>query len=363
VSSSPGRSPLRIAVAACAALAVVCLVLLVLPHGELVCSAAVDSSRSFSLESIEPGRYQWSLRDGRTPGGQGLEQQRVLYFERSDLVEMELPAEITSGRQVAAGEVVAWVRSLGTAHRLAQLQAQRAALGAQRALLVAGGAPEGVAEAERAVELAEAERDAGRAELNRTRILAEQGLASAEELEAAELQDEVHRLRIALAIAGVAVASGPVRQESLVELDARLAAVDAGIDELSRLRQEEQVLSPIDGTAEVAGPSTVLRIHDLQPAYLEIPIPADSVQRVQTGAPVLFTTPAIPDEVFEGVLEQLAESPSVVQGQSVFWASARVDNGGRRLRFGLTGTARLPLDVEDFSVLASFRHRLRRLGR
>jgi len=356
--SAARGSRLHFAVAVAAAVMVVGLAGLVVPYGEVRCSAVVDAARSFTLQSIAPGSYQWSLRDGSAAGGQALIRQRTLQYERSDLVEMRLAPELSTGMRVAAGQPVATVSSLHTQRRLSELRSQRAALAAQRALLVAGGPPEVVEAALRGVDLAEAQRASGQAELARTRVLAAKGLASAGELEIAELQDEVDRLAVALAQARVGVARGPVRPESLAELDARLAAVDAGIDELGRLAEEEQVLCPIDGLAEVGGVGAELRVHQLDMVYLDILIPVDARSRVQVEAEVLFATSAVPRTTFRGVLVELAGSAAPGQGRPVFWASARIDNPGHRLRCGMIGTAYLPDGGKSLGSLAAFRRRL-----
>jgi len=345
-------------VAAAALIAVLALAALVLPHGELRCLAVVDSSSTFSIESITPGRLQCSLRDGSAAGGQALVNERVLTFDRNDLVELALAPDLSPGAAVVAGQVLATVRSLHTEHRLDGLRARRNALQAHRALLLAGGAPESVSEAEQAVILAEAERSAGQAELSRVRLLAAQGLASAEELEVAELEDQVRSARVALARAGVEVAEGPVRPETLAEIDSRLAAAESAISELGRLQHEERILSPIDGVADVPADGTGVRVHNLDPAYLEIPIAAASRSRVEVGTEVLLTIS--PTEIFSGRISDIATTTTELRGEAIYWASASVNDPNRLLRLGTTGTACIALDGEGFGLLARLRHRMGR---
>jgi len=337
---------------------VTALAVITLPHGELRCPAVVDAARSFTLEAVVPGSYQWTLRDGRAPGGQSLIRQRVLQYEESDLVELRVDPALATGTRVSAGQTVAAISSLHTGRRLAELRAQRAALAAQRDLLAAGGLPEAVEQALRGVELAEAERTTGQADLERLRQLAVQGLTSAGELEVAELEDEVRRLRVVLARAGVEVARVPARAEALAAFDAQLAELDAGIAELARLLEEEQVLCPVDGIAEVGVGGAVVRVDQLEPVYLDIPIPVDARHRVREGAAVLFTTGAVNRTTFRGVLVEMATNADAAQGRPVFWASASIDNPDLLLRRGMTGTVLIPLDGEEFSAVARFRRKL-----
>ena len=91
-----GTSPLRIGVAVVALLAIAAVAVLLVVPGDVRCPAVVEAARVFRLEPISPGAFAWSLRDGRPAGGQALVRERVLQFERSDLVEMELAAGLVS---------------------------------------------------------------------------------------------------------------------------------------------------------------------------------------------------------------------------------------------------------------------------
>ena len=351
-------SGVRKAPAVLAVVIIAGLAFLAVPTGELRCSAVVDAAETFSIESVEPGSYRWTLRDGSAPGGQVLVRQRALQFERSDLVEMSLAPALATGAMVDEGQPVATVCSLRAGTRLSEMRSQRDSLAAQRALLAAGGAPEVVEEARRRVDVAEAVVASGQAELARLRLLADKGLASSGELEVAELEAEIDRLGVELAQSMVEVAKGPARPQSLTEVDARLTAVDAGIQELQRLVQEEQVLSPIQGIAGLGPPGTELRVDRLDTVYLDIPIPLGIGSRVQKDAEVLFTTSAIPGTTFRSVLVELATGATSVQGRPVIWASARIDNPELLLRPGMVGTAYVPVDGSSLGRMASLKRKL-----
>jgi hypothetical protein len=331
---------------------------LALPLGELRCPAVVNASRTFSLALVAPGQYSCALRDGLQAGGQGLVSQRILRYERDDLVEMRLEAALRTGTEVPAGRVLATVRSLHHDTALGALQAQRAAVNARRALLVAGGRPEAVESARLEVAVAVAEREAGQAELERLRLLATTGLVSPQELEVAQLEDEVRRRKVEAARAGVEVARDPARQPALDQLDAHLAALDATITELERLLDEERVVCPIDGVVDLGASDGELRVHCLDPVVLDVPVPADSRLRVEPATTVLFATPAVPGVVFRGSLADVAPSPTMVLGRSVFWSTVEVPNPVGSLRRGMTGTALIPLDGRRPGAVSTFRLRL-----
>jgi multidrug resistance efflux pump len=168
----------------------------------------------------------------------------------------------------------------------------------------------------------------------------------------------VRRLRVDLANAGVEVARVPVRAEILSSFDAQIAEVDARIDEVARLLDEEQVLCPVDGVVDIGTGLEVVRVDQLQPVYLDIPIPVNARHRIREGAEVLFTTGAVNRTTFRGVLVEVATNDDAAQGRPVFWASASVDNPDLLLRRGMTGTVLIALDGEDFSAVARFRRKL-----
>jgi hypothetical protein len=271
---------------------------------------------------------------------------------------MELVEGLVSGGEVADGQTVAVLRSLRSQHLLEELRAERTALEARRALVEAGGPPEAVTAAEQAVRVAEAELASGQAELARLRVLESKGLASSADLEVAELETQVLKLKVELAQAAVGVARSPAQPEALAELDALITGVDTGIAELATLLGEERVASPIAGVAEVGVGASELRVAQLDPVYLEVPVPAASRQRVGPGAAVLFVTTAHPGSVFEGEVAEAATTTSALQGEAVYWVSVALANPDRALAPGMVGTAVVASGGEGFAPFTRLRRRL-----
>ncbi len=123
---------------------------------------------------------------------------------------------------IEAGQRLAVVRSLRNEHRLQQLQAERDALLARRALLAAGGVPAEVEAAKARVAVARAEREAALAELERARALAAAGLISDLEFDALVSEEKVCRLEVESSLAEVEVALDAARPEAMTTADAEI---------------------------------------------------------------------------------------------------------------------------------------------
>jgi len=336
------------------AIAALALLAFVLPRwGELRLRAVVEAGHTFNLAAIERGSYEWTLRDGRPARGQGIVRQRVLRFERADLVELELVPELLNGQAVSAGQQLATFRSPRTERRLAEFKAQRESLEAERALLAAGGRPEEVREARAELELAEATREGELPQLERIRALADEGLVTEAELEAALLQDEIRRMEIELARAALAVTRSSARPEALAALDGEITSLDARLAELNILLDENRIECPIDGILEIGGNRNVFRVYDIDVVYLRIPVPEADRERVSIGDRVQFTTPAYPGVRFVGGLVDVGENAINLNGAQIFWASAEFDNPAHELRSGMTGIVRMQLSGSGESMLSS----------
>jgi hypothetical protein len=313
--------------------------------------AVVEASRTFSLASVAPGHYQWTLQDGRPARGQGLIEQRALQFERSDLVEMTLTPGLSTGAAVKTGDVVATIRSPLNDRRLQEEKALLEGMQSDRALLLAGGKVEEVDEARKRLELAQAARNGQLPQLEDTRKLAAEGAVSALELENAELGDHLRALQIEIARAAMTAVQSPARPEAIGRIDADITAATVRIAEMERLQQENAVTSPIDGVLEIGGNNVVLRVYDLDTVYLRIPIPEADRNRVELGQKVDFRTPSSPSASFAGTTVDLGEDASTLNGMQVFWLSAEIPNAEHALRSGMTGVATLQLTGKGRSLL------------
>jgi multidrug efflux pump subunit AcrA (membrane-fusion protein) len=327
---------------------------LVVPHwGGVRHKAVVDANQTFRLHALDGGVHRWSLRSGWAAEGEALVREQVLELERSDLVELEIAPELSPGDVVQEGQVVAWLRSPRDERRLAELEALRGELEAQRDLLSAGQRAEEVQEVRQRVRLAQAAWEGHQLELERVRRLRDEGATSAAELEQAEVQDRLLSLELEVAQAALQVARSSARPEAIAAVQARIEALDARTEELALRLEGVTIRSPITGLLEMGGRRVVLRVYDLNPAYLRIAIPEADRHRLRVGAPVRFRTPAVDGIQFEGQVVDISEDAGTLAGGQVFWVSAELPNDSQLLRSGMSGVARIELEVARRGILTT----------
>ena len=347
------RSPLHIGLGILALLAIAAITVAVPSWGVLQRPALVRAAQVFTISSMDPGRYLCSLRSNREAGGSALVRQRLIEFERNDLVELELDSAIVTGAEIEAGQRLAVIRSLRNEHRLQQLQAERDALVARRSLLEAGGLPADVEAAKTRVAVARAERETALAELERARALAVAGLISDYEFDVLQSREQVCRLEVESSLAEVEVARDAARPEAVLAVDAEIAALDANITELLRLADERVVLSPIAGMARVGAEDSEIEIHSIGTVYLAIPVPGTKRALIGPGTAVRFAGDGADHPVIEGEIVAIGTETVVVSGQSMVWASAEIDNHARSLMPGTAGVAEILIDRQRSTLAAA----------
>jgi DNA-binding transcriptional regulator of glucitol operon len=346
-------------------LAIVLLVTMALfvPHwGGLRQKAVVDANQTFRLGSLGEGAHSWSLRSGWPAEGEALVREQIYELERSDLVELEINPGLAPGDVIQKGQVVAWLRSPRDVRRLAELRATREELEAQRELMVAGQRVEEVQEARQQVRFAQAAWEGHQPELQRAQRLHAEGALSDAELERVELDDRLLSLELELAQAALLVAGSSARPEALDAVQARTEAIDARIYELETRLRGETITSPITGLLEMGGRRVVLRVYNLDPVYLRIALPEADRHRLRVGARVRFSSPAVASVVFEGQVVDISEDATTVNGGQVFWVSAEVPNSSLLLRSGMSGVARIELDVPRRGFLGGLWEELKGFG-
>lgn len=325
--------------------------------------AVVEARQVFRIQSDGSGRYISTLTDGRSAEGASLVHQRVLAFDRNDLVQVQLADQLRSGDRVEQGQPLMLLHSVEARQGLRRLAAEREALQARRELLTAGARPEEIAEAERRVRVARAQRAQGLPELDRTRDLHGAGAVATADLQQAELLDEVRRLEVALAEASLGVARSSARPEALAEIDAQVQAIDAEMAALEDRLSQSALAAPIAGMAVLGGsPETLLSVYDLHEVYLRFPIPEEQIEQVRVGDHVRFDSPGAGGRIHEGTVARIASVPTIIRGRVSFLATARVDNPELVLRAGMTGQVQVfPGDAT--SLLAAAWHGLSRRTR
>lgn len=308
----------------------------------------VVAGSTFRVSALSPGRYAWTLEEGRAARGPGLIRQHLYQVERDDLVELALANGLSTGMRVAEGQTLGSLRSSRLYGERERLLAERAALNATLDQLIAGARPEELAQARAQVAVATAKKNGLDPLAGRERALSASGASAAEVIEQAESAAEVAAREVDLARAALVLLAAPARQEEVSALQSQLAAIDADLSTLQRVSAEENLTSPINGVLELGGTlerdgePVVLRVLDLDTVFVRIEIPPDARRRVHAGDKVRFVSPAAPGARFEGSLVEISEAAAIDTADiATFWGVAKFSNTEGQLRPGYSGIAEI----------------------
>lgn len=354
------RSSLHAGLGVLALFAIVAITVWVPSWGRLRLPALVRGEQVFGIASLEPGRYLCGLRSNREAGASTLVRQRLLEFERSDLVELELDPAIITGAEITAGQRVASVRSLRNEQLLQQVEAERDALVAQRALLKAGGLPAEVEAAHTRVAVARAEHEATLIELERGQALTAAGLISDLEFDVLVSDEQVRRLEVTSSLAEVEVARNAARPEAISSVDAEIAALEARLAELTRLVDARVVRSPIAGVVRLGAIDSEVEVHSVNTVYLAIPVPGEKRALAEPGTEVRFVGDGPDGPMGVGKVVAVDTEITVVNGRPMIWVSAEIDNSSRSLAPGMTGIAEILAERQSTAVARIFHQVLSR---
>lgn len=277
---------------------------------------------------------------------------------------------VTEGQAIRRGQVlarldpkdlrfqVAQARGAYESQRV-QVDAARASLQTQRARLaqvMAGPPAEQVRQAEEQVRQARASVAFSREQLRRQEELFAQGYVSREQVEAARLDAAAQEGRVSSAEEQLALLRSDPRPEAVQIARAQVQEAEVALRQaLARLEQaqvsllqaqamlaESTVVAPIDGVVgrkfaergqAVTSSTPIVRLIDVDPAVIVVPITERDLHRIQLGFPVTVRTDALPGEVFLGRIASI----SPILATSTRTADVRVDvpNVARRLRPGM----------------------------
>ena len=315
--------------------------------------ALVVASRTYTLSAVGPGRYTWTLEDGRAAGGSSLVSEQALRFDENEVVELAVSEGVEPGAAVAAGQLLAKVHVPRHRQRLEELKGQRDALKAQRDLLAAGGRNEEVAQSQRMKEVALARLKQNDTEVARLTGLQASGAVSEQELATLRQEGEVLRREVGVAEAAISLARSSARPEALAALDAQMRSADAGISDLEAMLALDEIKSPIAGvvqrSAVTAESQAFLQVVDASAVYLRFPLNQSQRARVKAGAVAHFLTPVLRGNALQGEVVDVAATAVPVNGQLIFWATARVDNPDGTLNPGMMGDVEVDLGPEGTS--------------
>lgn len=181
--------------------------------------------------------------------------------------------------------------------------------------------------------------------LKRATSLADQGLASAAELQTAQTN-------VAVAVAQTEVAKATLQQASaaLHQAQVNLSYTD--------------IISPIDGVvlsrdvdvgqtvaSSLQAPVLFTIAEDLRKMQVHTSVAEGDVGRLQPGMETWFTVDAFPGQRFKGTIAQIRNAAQTVQNVVTYDAVIDVDNDDLRLRPGMTATTTIVF-AERSGVLA-----------
>lgn len=227
--------------------------------------------------------------------------------------------------RVTAGHVLARLDDSG-------LQAQRDQLAAAQQLAIANRA-----KAEVAV------RDAER-QLERQRELAAAQLVAAAEVERAEVEVQLATAQLAAARAQVGQAAAQLRQSQvLLGYTTIVSPIDGVV--LARAVDVGQTVA-----ASLQAPTLFTLAEDLARMQIDTAVAEADVGRLTAGLKAAFTVAAFPGKSFEGVVRQVRNAPTRVQGVVTYDAVIDVDNAAGSLRPGMTANVTFVLEAVKDAV-------------
>jgi len=245
-------------------------------------------------------------------------------------VKVNFNDEVTEGQLLAVIDRAPFEAKLAAA--TAGLAEARAAIGLQEATL-----------AKSQKQFSHNDRDA-----IRYRGMARSGAASQMSVDQAETQTALAREEIAIGQAQLTSARAAVARR---EADLREAQIDL---------DNTQILSPINGVvidrkiqpgqtvaASYQTPILFQIAQDLSQITINAQVDEADIGAVRSGCPVKFSVESYPDEVFEGVVEQVRLASVKNAGVITYTVVVRAENPGKRLFPDMTATAQIVCDKRD----------------
>ncbi|WP_018861483.1 efflux RND transporter periplasmic adaptor subunit [Thioalkalivibrio sp. ALJ3] len=190
-----------------------------------------------------------------------------------------------------------------------------------------------VTQAEAELEVAEASlaeavasRNAAQRDLQRTRELRDQGIASRSELEAAETELALAQTRVALAESQIRQRRSALRTR---EIQLGYTRIDADAGSTTRWVAERLV----DPGSVISANEPALALVNLQPVRAILAVTEADYARISRGQDATVRTSAHPNEVFEGTITRI--SPEFRPGSRQARIEVEVANEDGRLRPGM----------------------------
>jgi HlyD family secretion protein len=261
------------------------------------------------------------------------------------------------GDYVQAGDVVAVLEAQDHQLALERAQAESDAAAAALAVLRAGTRAQEIRVAEQALVEAQARLRYAEAESRRTRRLVPNRLASEEQLEKAEMQEDIARATVARSRESLSLLQEGPRKEEIDQAAAELAARQASLAVAKRNLAYTRLQSSAAGivTVRFAEPGEVvsagqpvLRLAVLSRPWVRAYLAEADLARVRLGQRAEVRADGLPDRLFQGRLSFISPkaefTPKTVETRElrvdlVYRIKVEVENPEGALKLGM------PVDV------------------
>jgi hypothetical protein len=195
-------------------------------------------------------------------------------FDRGDQVRVRFNDEWKSGSSVRAGEKVATIASNKLAEQLVQLKNQLAVEQAGLGVVATGEKPQVITQLEEEINLAKADLELRKKNLDRTRQLHSDGIVPLTALDQAENAYEESQARVRVAEKTLAVSRSGEKQETLSLASSRITSLQKEIEFLENKQSRYALNAPFDGQVrfESAPEGERLLVEDNSTMILHIPV-------------------------------------------------------------------------------------------
>ncbi len=247
-------------------------------------TSLLDPAQRWTVTKMSPGSFESRADDLVT--GRPLEY-RLYQFDRPAFVDIDLSVfESTDGDviEVAAGQLVATVRSSALEIELAERSTELRRAQTKLEVLKAGAKPALIERAQVAIQLAQTELRAYQPQYERQRSLIEQGASSAEEWEIAEARNELLQLDVTLAQAELAVLEAGASPEEITRAIETIAALEQELATIENMLAAENICTPITGNLHMQNSQiSLLSVVNCDTMVVRILVPQRHGLLVQPG--------------------------------------------------------------------------------
>ncbi|MBP7868469.1 MAG: efflux RND transporter periplasmic adaptor subunit [Firmicutes bacterium] len=319
------------------------------------------------------------------------------FLEITGTLEAERKADIASklsgkvervlvdeGDPVAAGQILAVLDQRDYHAQVAQAeaavqaaQANRGAAQARLAALRAGARPQELRQAEEAVQQAKASLDNATANYNRTKDLFSQGAISQQQMDAAQLQLDVTKAQYKSAVQRLDLTKEGPRREDIQAAEEQARQAEAAVGQaraalqLTRVNLDNTVVrSSISGVvakryvqpgeAFTMASSTVVTVVDNSRVYVRGEVSETNIRRARRGQPVVVRVDALPGREFAGQVTEIL--PAADARSRMFSVKIRIPNPQGELKEGMFARARIAVEQRQVVTLIPRRAVLDRGG-